>query len=257
MGNESIKLYNDDCLNILPTIPDNSIDCIITDPPYKISVEGNKIVRNIKHYKWKCRNDISFDFGEWDRQWDTDEEYFIWVEKWFKQLARILKEKSWIYIFFDKLKIGFFDLYLAKKYGIKSRNIYTWVKTNPVPSFRKVNYNSGTEFIWVGSKGDCKLKNFKQQKYMSNYFISSNSSNYKQTEHPTEKPVNLLKHLIEVNSNEGEIILDCFMGSGSTGVACKQLNRKFIGIEKEKKYFDIAKKRIDDIMFQQLTLNND
>jgi DNA modification methylase len=80
---------------------------------------------------------------------------------------------------------------------------------------------------------------------MSNYFISPNASAYKETEHPTEKPVKLLKHLVEVNSNKGDVVLDCFMGSGTTAVACKELNRNFIGIEIEKKYFDIVKRRID------------
>jgi len=132
-----------------------------------------------------------------------------------------------------------------------ARTIYVWVKTNPVPSIRKINWNSGTEFIWVGSKGKSKLKNFKEQKYMSSYYISPNASAHKETDHPAEKPKRLIRHLIEVNSNPGEVVLDCFMGSGTVGAVCKELGRGFIGIEKDKEYFDIARGRIERAVFQK------
>ena len=239
-----IELYEGDCIEIMRSLPDSSIDCIITDPPYNISISGKKINRNYKHYNWNRRSDIGLDFGKWDRCWETEEDFFAFTEFWFAECSRILKESAWIYIFFDKQRIGYFDLILAKKYGIKARTIYVWVKTNPVPSFRKVNWVSGTEHIWVGSKGDSKLKNFKCQKDMNNYFLSPNASAYKETEHPTEKPVKLIKHLIEVNSNEGDTILDCFAGSGTTGKAAYELNRKCTLIEKEPKYCEIIKKRM-------------
>jgi len=253
---DSVNLILGDCLEVMKTIPDKSIDLVITDPPYKISIEGNKIIRTYAHYNWKRRSDIGLDFGKWDRCWKDDKEYFDWVGKWFAECCRVMKEGAWIYIFFDKQKTGLFDLILAPSFGIKSRCIYVWVKTNPVPSFRKVNWNSGTEHIWVGSKGDSKLKNFKYQKYMSNYFLSPNASAYRETNHPTEKPKSLIRHLVEVNSNVGETVLDLFTGSGTTGVVCKELGRKFIGIEISPEYFKIAKRRIENTtqdMFVGLT----
>ncbi len=237
-------LYCGDCLDILPKFPNESVNLILIDPPYMISQEGNKIVRNFKHYKWNRQSDIGLDFGDWDRKWNDLKDYFGWVENWFGNLVRIAGRGSWFYIFFDKQKIGIFDLYLAPKYNLKSRTIYVWIKSNPVPSFRKVNWNSGTEFIWVGSKGKSKLKNFLEQKYMSNYMITSNASIYKETEHSTEKSLKLIEHLILVNSYENEIVLDCFSGSGTTLVACEKLNRRWIGIEKEEDYCKIAKKRL-------------
>jgi site-specific DNA-methyltransferase (adenine-specific)/modification methylase len=239
-----IELYEGDCIEIMKSMPDNSVDCIITDPPYNISKEGNKIQRNYEHYNWDRRSDIGLDFGEWDRCWETEEDFFNFTESWFAECVRVLKESGWIYIFFGKQMTGIFDLLLSKKYGIKARTIYVWVKSNPVPSFRKVNWISGTEHIWVGSKGDSKLKNFLYQKDMNNYFISPNASAYKETEHPTEKPVKLIKHLITVNSNEGDIILDCFAGSGTTGKAAYELNRNCILIEKELEYCEIIKNRM-------------
>ena len=244
MDNPKMELYQGDCVEIMKSIPDNSIDCIITDPPYNISVEGNKIQRNYEHYNWNRRSDIGLDFGEWDRCWESEQDYINFTESWFSECTRILKEAGWIYIFFDKQKTGIFDLLLSKKYGMKARTIYVWVKSNPVPSFRKVNWVSGTEHIWVGSKGDSKLKNFLYQKDMNNYFISANASAYKETKHPTEKPVKLIKHLITVNSNEGDTILDCFGGSGTTGKAAYELNRNSILIEKEPEYCEIIRNRI-------------
>ena len=235
-----------DCSEILKIIPNESVDLILTDPPYKISVEGNKIVRTYKHYNWKRRSDIGLDFGKWDRIWSSDKEYYDWVENWFSESVRLLNNKSWIYIFFDKQKTGIFDLYLAPKYDIKARTIYVYVKTNPTPSFRKANWNSGTEHIWVGSKGECKLKNFLEQKYMSNYMLMPNASAYKKTDHPTEKPEKLISHIIIVNTNEEDIVLDPFLGSGTTAVACEKLNRRWIGIEISEEYCKIAKKRIEE-----------
>jgi len=247
-------LYCADCLEILSLIPDESTDLILTDPPYMISQEGKEIIRTYKYYKWKGKRNIKLDFGKWDRYWQNEKDYFIWVEQWFKELVRVAKRKVWFYIFFDKQKIGIFDLYLAPKYNLKSRTVYVWIKSNPTPSFRKVNWISGTEFIWVGSKGEGKLKNFLEQKYMANYMITSNASAYKDTNHLTEKPIKLIKHLIEVNTYKNEIVLDPFLGSGTTAVACERLNRRWVGIEIDKTFCEVAKKRISKEI-RQLKLN--
>jgi len=240
----SIKIYCMDCLEGLKKLDDESIDCIITDPPYAISQKGKKISRkSLSSKSWKCDMDIKLDFGEWDTFKD-EKEYFEFTESWFKECVRVLKQKSWIYIFFDRLKIGYFDLILAPKYGIKSRTVFTWLKTNPCPSFRKVNWLSASEFVWVGSKGECKLKNFLKQSEMFNYMITPNKSIYGKTEHPTEKPEDLIRKFILVNTDKGDIVLDPFMGSGTTAVACKQLNRNFIGFEISKRYVEIANKRL-------------
>ena len=83
------------------------------------------------------------------------------------------------------------------------------------------------------------------QKEMKNFIITSNGSGYKETEHPTEKPLSLIKYLIEIHSNPKDLILDCFMGSGTTAVACKQLGRRFIGCDNNKEYIKIANKRLE------------
>ena len=104
----------------------------------------------------------------------------------------------------------------------------------------------------MGSKGESAWTfNFKQQKKMHNFFETPNKSSWGVTEHPTEKPVNLIKHLLEVHSNNGDIVLDCFMGSGTVGVGCVELDRKFIGIENDESYYKMAEKRIVDSQKQQ------
>lgn len=238
------KIYQGDALEELKKIKDNSIDCIITDPPYMISQKGKSIGRkSLSKKNWKRNMDIKLDFGEWDN-YDMEKDFFDFTESWFKECSRVLKDKGWIYIFFDKQKIGYFDLLLSKKYGIKGRTVFAWIKSNPVPSFRKVNWLSASEFIWVGSKGDCKLKNFLQQKEMHNNMTTPNKSSYGETKHPTEKPKEVIRKLVLVNTNEGDVVLDPFAGSGTTGIVCKELNRNFILIEKEKEYINIIKERL-------------
>lgn len=240
-----LTLYHGDCLNILPTIPDESIDLVITDPPYMISQEGKKISRKLLNSKMHKRDaDIKLDFGQWDH-FNTEEEFFNFTEQWFREVVRVMKPKSWIYIFFDKQKTGYFDLILAKKYGIKARTVLVWHKTNPAPQFRKVNWISASEFIWAGSKGECKLKNFLTVKEMHNVIEYPNSSAYGETGHPTEKPLELIKRLVITSSNEGEVVLDPFVGSGTTMKACLELNRSCIGIEKNIEYVKMCKQRLN------------
>jgi len=243
-------IYHGDTLKVLKTLSDESVDCIIVDPPYAISQEGKKISRkSLSSKSWKRDMDIRLDFGEWDI-FETEDDFFKFTESWFKECVRVLKQKSWIYIFFDKQKTGYFDLILAPKYGIKSRTIFTWLKTNPCPSFRKVNWLSATEFVWVGSKGSCKLKNFLKQTEMFNYMLTPNKSIYGKTEHPTEKPEQLIEKFILVSTNKGDLVLDPFLGSGTTMVVAEKLNRNSIGIELNPDYIEIAKKRMKPFLGQ-------
>lgn len=245
IGNfELNKIYCMDCLEGLKQIPDESVDLIITDPPYNISQEKNISRKTFKSKIYKANSDIKLNFGEWDR-FESEEEYFNFTESWFKECVRVLKPKSWIYIWFDKQRTGYFDLLLAKKYGIVPKTIIVWHKTNPVPQFRKVNYLSCSEFCWVGTKGKAKVKNFGYVKDMHTVIDYPNSSAYGETEHPTEKPVEIIKRFILHNSNEEDIVLDPFMGSGTTAVACLKTNRKFLGFEISEEYCKIANKRIE------------
>lgn len=245
-----MKLYCGDCLEYMKTIEDNSIDLILTDPPYNISKENDNRDRS-KLNSAIMRKDkpINYDFGDWDNMERT--EFLDFTREWFSICANKLKQGGTIISFFNKEDISYFN-WISKEYDIRTRTIYVWHKTNPVPSFRKVNYLSACEFAYIGSKnGKSWTFNFGMQKEMHNFFETPNASSYKVTEHPTEKPLDMFAHLIQVHSNKGDLVLDPFMGSGTTGVACKNLERDFIGIEKDIKWFNVAKTRIEGISEQK------
>jgi len=244
MLKDRAKLYLADALLVMEDIPENSIDMILTDPPYMISKKGAKIERKyLWSDKYRRSKDITLDFGEWDH-FESIEQYIDFTRAWLTKAFSKLKDGGWICIFFDKMKIYILDN-ISREIGITPKTIYVWAKTNPVPNFRKMNFLSATEFIWCGEKGNRKMKNFRSYHEMYSYFLYPNKSIYGETDHPTEKPVELLKHLILPITLENDIVLDPFMGSGSTGVASMLLKRKFIGIEKDPHYYEQARARID------------
>ena len=240
------KIYNMDCLEGMKQLEDNSVDLVVTDPPFNISEKGKDIKRNTLSSKFHKRNsDVKKDFGEWDRL--PEIEYKNFTETWFNELQRVMKPKSWCFIFFSKERVGYFTdplKGLFQFHNFKTRTIISWHKTNPVPSFRKMNFLSSCEFIVVGSKGEGRISNFLMQKEMHNFYETPNSSVYGETKHPTEKPLELIRWLIKIGSNKGDLVLDPFVGSGTIPLACKQLGRKFIGFEISKEYCDMANKRL-------------
>jgi len=217
-----IKLINGDCLEYLPNIEDNSVDLFLLDPPYNAS--NSKLSFKDKHYT--TINE------KWDKNFKID--FFdICVDK--------LKDGGQMLIFCSYHLLG---LYLQKN-NIKLQQILHWQKRNPVPSFTKC-YGFSIEYIlWFMKKGKSYTFN-KEFRFNYKNIFTTNINGWKQTKHPTEKPYNIIKSLIQTHSNENDLVADIFMGSGTTGVACKEENRNFIGIEKEKNYFDIAEKRINN-----------
>lgn len=210
-----IKLINDDCLKAMKDIPDNSIDMILSDPPYGMSFQSN--YRKVKHKKIK--NDDCLD----------------WLEDFIKQIYRISKDNTAHYLFCSIHNIDIFKQEIEKFFKIK--NILIWKKNNTGMGDLKGSFAPKYEMIIFFHKGR-KLINGKRECDILEFNKTRNQL------HPTEKPVDLLEYLIKKFSNENETCIDPFIGSGSTGVACNNLNRSFIGIEIDKDYFDIAEKRI-------------
>ena len=250
------KIYNGDVLKHLKEFPDESIDLIITDPPFGISQKGKKIKRdNIKNRRLKKligrKSVINYDFGEWDRQWKDEEEYLKWTEKWIKECYRILKPCGQIYSFFPRGLISYFESIL-KKHGFHVRMTLIWHKTNPVPQLFKVGYMSACEFItWATkNKGSGHTFNYKLGQ-QHNVIEASVNRDTKISLHPCQKPEKVIEVFIKYSSNKGDIILDPFFGSGTTGVVALKLGRKFIGIEINPKYVEIAKRRLKPYLEQQ------
>ena len=217
-----MKLYNDDCLNVLKDIGDNSIDLVVTDPPYEVITGGrNGGVKGkpsgiLKENKQLMKSIPS-------------------PELWLSECFRVMKYGTHIYIMTNTLNLTNY-LNIINDVGFKLHNLLVWNKNNTTPNRW---YMKNCEYVIFARKGFAKSINNPSSQTVHNF---DNIIGNKQ--HPTEKPVDLMKFYVGNSSNIGDTVLDPFMGSGSTGVACKELGRNFIGIELDKQYFDIATKRI-------------
>ena len=222
---EDIKLYCDDCLNIMKQIENESIDLIVTDPPYLIK------------YKTNYRKNKDHDFCS-EILNDDNEQLII---DYIKECYRILKNNTAMYMFCNCDKVDFFKQELENA-GFKIKNMIIWVKNNWTAGDLKAQFGKQYEIIFLVNKGR-KCFNGKR---ITDVWMFDRISGKKQL-HQNQKPVDLLKQCILKHSDENDIIFDGFMGSGSTGVACIETGRKFIGVELDKKYFEIAKERIDNL----------
>jgi site-specific DNA-methyltransferase (adenine-specific) len=208
-----------DCLTFMKDIPDKSVDLILTDPPYGMNYQSSRKTAT-PQFK-KIENDINID----------------WFPKFIKECYRVLKDNSHIYIFCNDYNISKFRD-LQEQAGFKNKRTLVWVKNNHTSGDLLGDYANKTEFINYAQKGRRLLNGGRDTNVL-------NFSRVSKLEHPTQKPVDLNEYLIKKSTNEGDTILDPFAGSGTTGVACKNLNRNFILIEKEPEYIDIIKKRLD------------
>ena len=316
---EDIRLINEDCLEALKDLPNNSVDLVCTDPPY-----------NIKKAKWD--------------KWKTTEEYINWCGLWIKECERVLKDNGSFYFFHNDIqqiamimewmrentKFVFNSFIIWDKENFRAiswknpsekNNLRSWFNTceyclfytfqdetglsnvmldvNNFPTMRKY-FRDLSEFISltkteiIQSIGQCAdhcfrynssqwnlptpetyeelIRVFKinewdgfreyedlRKEYEDLRFIHNLDKNHNNVWrsnernsgklHPTKKPVDILERIINTSSNPGYVVLDPFMGSGSTGVACVNTGRKFIGIELNKNYFDISEQRIKDAAF--------
>jgi len=236
-----------DALEGLKKLKDNSIDLIVTDPPYMISKEITiRRSRNPLKYKY-IGKDIRFNFGEWDL-FDTEKEYLEFTEKWFKECSRILKPSGHIVSFFDRWKIGEL-VKLGKKYGIEGRQALFWIKKNPVPCARKVAFMNAVEMAYWGTKlnGEKKTKatfNYKLGQHPEYLICPITPTKRDRKRHPCEKHPKWVEWVIEYLSNEEDLILDCFAGTGVVGEVALKLNRNFIGFEISEEYCKIAELRL-------------
>lgn len=227
-----------ECLNKMKEIPDNSIDLIITDPPYNLGLFMKKRGTNIKGMR-----DNHFAFSGWDdllfEEWVSNMDSFI------KECNRVLKKRGTLLIFMSLMKVETI-INLALKHNFYYKTVGIWHKTNPMPRNMNLHFLNSTEswlyFINKGATGTFNNKGKAIHDFIETSTI--NKSEKRLGKHPTQKPLELISHFVEILSNEGDVVLDPFMGSGTTGVACEKLNRIFYGVELDSSYYDIAKKRL-------------
>jgi DNA modification methylase len=219
-----MKLYNADCLDVLKEMPDNSVDLVVTDPPYEVEIKGggaigkNKFFEEIESLSNGFSNEV------------------------LDELCRVMKKINCYFFCSQKQIIQLYDYFVNERKC--NWNLLTWHKTNPIPACGN-KYITDTEFIlFFREKG---VKVYGSYETKKTYYVTPlNTKDKKLYKHPTCKPVDILQNFIINSSQENEVVLDPFMGSGSTGVACLNTNRNFIGIELDKKYFEIAKERLTD-----------
>jgi site-specific DNA-methyltransferase (adenine-specific) len=247
----STQLIHADVLDALKEIPTDSIDFIFADPPYFLSNDGFTV---------KSGKAVSVNKGAWDKSFGFESE-MDFHESWIAEGLRVLKPNGTIAIsgtYHSIYKCGF----LLQKLDCRLINDITWFKPNGAPALAGRNFTASHETILWASKG-------KKAKHTFNYTISKNwevendklYSNGKQMRsvwsipstpkreklegsHPTQKPLELLRRLIAMCTNEGDTVLDPFCGSGTTGVACVLLQRNFIGIDLDQSYLDLSAKRM-------------
>lgn len=226
---KDVQIFNKEGLDFLSDISNNSIDLVLTDPPYEISRSSgfvdSKGPKTIERFK------VSYEFGEWDEQ-KIDLLPFI------TEIYRVLKPGGTCIVFYDLWKLSYLKGMMADS-KFKQIRLIEWIKTNPVPVNSKVNYlHNVREIALLGVKKSKPTFNSKYDNGIYKYPIYHGKDRF----HPTQKSLPLFEDLIKKHSNEGDIILDCFLGSGTTALAARNTGRKFIGCELDQNYF---KKTLD------------
>ena len=208
--------YNEDVREVIKWIPDESIDLIVSDPPYLINYQSNRRVATEKFQHM---------------QGDTDPELISW---YFKECYRTLKNNTSCYIFCSWKTVDFFKVEFEKHFNLK--NILVWDKGIWGSGDLKGSYGPQHEFILYGHKGRDTLRHKRYPDIIKGF----NKVPSAKLLHPAQKPTHLLCHLIQNSSNVEDLVFDGFAGIGSTGVACKHTNRKFLMCEINKEYYEIG-----------------
>lgn len=229
------SLVQGDCLEVMNDIPDKSIDLVLTDPPYKIISGGVTIIPNKNEPKGIFnRRDKRKDWNDNARNGKMFNHNDIKFSQWIPEIYRVLKDSSHFYVMCnDRNMQELLNVCTHNKF--KLVNILAWKKNNVTPNRY---YMKNMEFILLFRKGRAKSINNLGSKQCFEI------NNLRNKNHPTEKPISLMKILIENSSNMGDLILEPFAGAGSTIIACKELNRNYIGIEISPEYCEIIRKRI-------------
>jgi site-specific DNA-methyltransferase (adenine-specific) len=250
-------IYTGDCIKILnEKIDEKSVELIFADPPYNLSGNGLKWEGNKTGGDWYMVNE------EWDKM--TAHEYMQFTRKWIGACHKVLKDNGSIYISCTYHNLAEVMIVLKQLY-FKINNVIVWQKTNAMPNMTKRVFTHSTEFIIWSVKGKKWIFNYEELKKINPEKQKDGSAkqmrdvwslplvqgkerlkgNDGRALHPTQKPEEMLKRIIIASSNKGNTVLDPFLGSGTTVFVAKKLGRNWIGIERNKKYIDIATKRMD------------
>lgn len=247
------QIIQGDCVEILGGLPERSIDLIFADPPYNLQLQSELHRPNMT--KVDAVDDA------WDR-FESVQAYDEFTLHWLSACKRVLKPSGTLWVigtYHNIFRVG----KIMQDLGFWILNDVIWVKTNPMPNFRGVRFTNAHEtLIWASTAKGARytfhyhaMKGLNDEKQMrSDWWLLPpaigaervrDESGYKT--HSTQKPESLLYRVILSSSNPGDVVLDPFLGSGTTAVVAKRLHRNWIGIEREQKYIEAAQKRIDAV----------
>jgi modification methylase len=242
------RILEGDCLEILRTLPDNSVDLVFADPPYNLQL-GGELLR-------PDNSKVDAVTDAWDR-FDTLEAYKRFTIQWLSEAKRVLKEDGGLWVIGSYHNI--FQVGAAlQELGFWVLNDVVWRKANPMPNFKGTRFTNAHEtLIWCAKSQAGKytfnydaMKALNEDVQMRSDWtlpICSGGERLKvdgEKAHSTQKPESLLYRVLLASSNPGDVVLDPFFGSGTTGAVAKLLGRNFIGIERERKYINVAQSRI-------------
>lgn len=224
-----MRLYCGDCLELLARVPTGSVDLIVTDPPYQIDSTkgGGGIGRKMKNTQDELAEKgivSGFDGRILD------------------EMMRVCKVPN-MYIWCNAKQIPMYLDFFVKKHKCNF-DILVWVKTNAIPAFSNKYLTDKEYCLYFRKGGFCKPADYEHAR--TAWFQPINLKDKKMYNHPTIKPLNIIETLVANSSKRGDVILDPFMGSGTTGVACRRLGREFIGAELREDYFGVAERRIQE-----------
>ena len=243
------KIVNSDSLKILKTIPNKTFDLVFVDPPYNLQI-GKKLKRP-DDSKVNGVND------KWD-QFESFNDYDNFCKKWLKECKRVLKDNGSIWVigtYHNIFRLG----YHMQNIGFWILNDVIWKKNNPMPNFRGTRFTNAHEtLIWASKNKKSRYTfNYQSLKCLNDDLqmrsdwtlpICSGSERIKKNGkkvHSTQKPESLLHRILLASTNKNNFVFDPFLGTGTTAVVAKKLGRNYFGVEKEKKYFNAAKQRLE------------
>ena len=241
------KLIKENTFDALKNVEEKSIDMIFSDPPYFLSNNG---------ITCKGGKMVNVNKGEWDKTLTVEEKH-LFNRTWIKECYRVLKDNGTIWISGTLHNIYSIGMSLEEE-GFKIINNITWQKTNPPPNLACKTFTHSTETIIWARKDLPKIKytfnydlmkQLNKGKQMKDVWTTSltKPSEKKQGKHPTQKPIEVLEKIVLASTNEGDLILDPFCGSSTTGIVANKLHRRYIGIDKEKDYLDLSIRRYNEL----------
>ncbi len=255
-------ILHGDCVEILNTLPESSVDLIFADPPYNLQLRNTLWRPNL------TRVDAVDD--DWD-QFNSFGDYDRFTHTWLSACRRVLKDEGTIWVigsYHNIYRVGA----IMQDLGFWFLNDIIWIKTNPMPNFRGVRFaNAHETLLWASKYKGAKytfnhhaMKPFNDEKQMRSDWVLSICTGRERLKsegkkaHSAQKPEALLYRVLLSSSNPGDVVLDPFFGSGTTGAVAKKLHRHWIGIEKEEKYVELALRRIEAVtpeLFEENTFD--